>query len=106
MGKNKKSRAKHKESFKDSIDDIVDKKVDDLHEHAGGMGTHIGDACLRYSVEHKMMVPTSALYNMFNPSIPKCGYSEKCDYRTEKDKDSIRYCGFYESQMTDYFKRG
>ena len=107
MGKKiRKNKARYQDSFESTIDDTIDRKVDDLHEHAGGMGTYIGDACLRYSTEHSMMVPTSASYNVFNPSIPKCGYSEKCDYRTEKDKDNKRYCGYYESKMSNYWRTG
>jgi len=103
MVKNKNSRKKRQDSFKSTIDDKIDKTIAGLH--AGGMGIHIGDACLRYDTTHSMMVPTAASYNILNPSIPKCGYSEKCDYRTEKDKDAIRYCGYFESKLMNYWKR-
>ena len=94
MVKSKKNKKRYQ-----SLDTVVSQEADkrgslssdSLTEHKGDMGIHIGDACLRYSTEHSMMIPTSALYNKIQPDFPKCGYSEKCKYRTEKDSEDIRY---------------
>ncbi|OYT25601.1 MAG: hypothetical protein B6V02_03245 [Thermoprotei archaeon ex4572_64] len=92
MVKSKKNKKRYQ-----SLDTVVSQEQD--IEHKGDMGIHIGDACLRYSTEHSMMIPTSAVYNNLQPDFPKCGYSEKCKYRTEKDSEDIRYCNYYAEKM-------
>ena len=86
--KSKKNKRKYQ-----SLDEQVSQEQD--LEHKGDMGIHIGDACLRYSTDHKMMIPTSYSHNVLNPNFPICKYNLKCDYETERDKDNIKYCNYF-----------